>query len=145
MQAKNNATSPVSTPVAISVLLVGLSIGSLLVLAIGCAGDWGKHQFGPGDWLNDNTAMTVDTMYNYEWLNDPEIVIYKLDQMPINCGGVPAIGCALFVTGGDICVVFVGQTASPNIIEHELRHCRGWDHYDVPNSGWFPSSEMQRV
>ncbi|MCB1696386.1 MAG: hypothetical protein H6984_00945 [Pseudomonadales bacterium] len=99
----------------------------LTLLLCGCAGDWGDYNYGPGDWINDNTALTIDTMYNYAHLAEPTIEIHHVESVASHCGTMWAQGCAVVKDGH--CDIFVGKVVSRDVIAHEERHCRGWDHY----------------
>ncbi len=106
------------------IVLAGLVLSLLLS---GCAGQWSDYNYGPGDWLNDNTALTVDTMYNYAHLAAPTIEIHHVDSVADHCGTTWALGCAVVKDGH--CDIYVGNVVSPAVLAHEERHCRGWSHY----------------
>ena len=100
----------------------------LILILTGCAsGDWADENYGPGDWLNDNTPLTVVTMSNYQHLVDPTIRIHRVDSVASYCDTVWAQGCA--VLKGDHCDIYVGKVSSRDLIAHEERHWRGWTHY----------------
>lgn len=100
----------------------------LLFLLTGCAsGNWAEYDYGPGDWLNENTALNVDTMYNYAHLIEPTIEIHYVESLSVYCGTMWVQGCAQL--NDDRCDIYVGENASPGTIAHEKRHCRGWTHY----------------
>jgi hypothetical protein len=100
----------------------------LALLLTGCAsGNWSDYNYGPGDWLTENTPLQVDTMYNYAHLAQRTVEVHYVDSMEAHCGTMWAQGCAYLQEGH--CDIYVGKAASPTIIAHELRHCRGWTHY----------------
>jgi hypothetical protein len=99
----------------------------LSLLLTGCASNWADYNYGPADWLNDNTSLTIDTMYNYAHLVEPTIQIHRVASVTSYCGTIWARGCAYL--NGDRCDIYVGEMASPDTISHEERHCRGWVHY----------------
>ncbi|CAA0102834.1 Uncharacterised protein [Halioglobus japonicus] len=100
----------------------------LTLLLSGCAtGDWSNYNYGPGDWLNDNTSLSVESMYNYEHFLDPIIEIHYVESVKEHCGTRWAQACSYLA--GNRCDIFVGELATPGTISHEERHCRGWSHY----------------
>lgn len=120
----------------------------LSLLLTGCASNWANYNYGPGDWLNESTAMTVNTMYNYAHLVEPTIQIHRVESVNTYCGTIWSQGCANLK--GDKCDIYVGKTASPGTIAHEERHCRGWGHYRPESEMFmamgadFTSREMER-
>lgn len=105
-----------------------LSVSVLSLLITGCAGNWADYNYGPGDWLSENTALQINTMYNYEYLIDPAITIHYVESLGAHCGSGLVQGCAVF--NGQECDIYVGKYASRSTIAHEERHCRGWTHYE---------------
>ena len=100
----------------------------LVFLLSGCAtGEWTDYNYGPGDWLNDNTALIVDTMDNYVHLVEPSIEVHHVKSLSAYCGTMWAQGCAILQDGH--CDIYVGEVYSADTIAHEERHCRGWTHY----------------
>lgn len=100
----------------------------LAFLLTGCAsGDWADYNYGPIDWLNENTSLTVDTMYNYAHFIEPTIEVHHVDSVIAYCGNMWVNGCAQLRDGH--CDIYVGEIATPDTIAHEERHCRGWVHY----------------
>ncbi|NQX89648.1 MAG: hypothetical protein HRT77_13390 [Halioglobus sp.] len=105
-----------------------VTVLALSMLLAGCvSGDWANFAYGPGDWLNDNTNLNVDTMYNYAHLIEPTIDIHYVDSLTNYCGSIWARGCA--VLKGDHCDIYIGKNGSRGTLEHEMRHCYGWDHF----------------
>ena len=105
-----------------------MRILALAFLLTGCAsGDWSDYNYGPADWLNENTSLTIDTMYNYEHFIEPTMEIHRVASVNEYCGTMWANGCA-YLKGGH-CDIYVGEIATPDTIAHEKRHCRGWVHY----------------
>lgn len=83
---------------------------AILLLLGSCAtGGWDNHLYGPGDWLNDNTALPVDTLYKYTHLVEPEITYhYIASGLSEYCGSHYVAGCAqpngaTCDIGGDFC------------------------------------------
>jgi hypothetical protein len=99
----------------------------LSLLLTGCASNWADYNYGPGDWLSENTPLKVKTMYNYAHLVEPTITVHRVDSVTPYCGTMWAVGCADLQ--GNHCDIYVGKNASRDTIAHEERHCRGWDHY----------------
>jgi hypothetical protein len=100
----------------------------LVLLLPGCAtGDWSDYNYGPGDWLAENTTLQVESMYNYPYLLNPTIEIHYVDSIREHCGSRWVQACSYL--GGNHCDIFVGKLATPGTISHEERHCRGWSHY----------------
>lgn len=100
----------------------------LVVFLTGCAtGDWADYNYGPGDWLNENTSLTVDTMYSYIHFVEPTIEVHHVESLANYCGTMWAQGCAHLQNGH--CDIYVGKVYSRDTIAHEERHCRGWTHY----------------
>lgn len=99
----------------------------LSLLLTGCASNWADYNYGPGDWLSENTPLQVNTMYNYAHFIAPTIEIHRVDSVASYCGASWVAGCADL--RGNHCDIYVGKSASRDTIEHEERHCRGWDHY----------------
>jgi hypothetical protein len=119
-----------------------------LFFLTGCASNWADYNYGPGDWLSENTPLKVSTMYNYAHLAEPSIQIHRVESVSTACGTIWAQGCA--VLQGNKCDIYVGNAASRDTIMHEERHCRGWSHYSprfelfsAMDAG-FPAREMQR-
>ena len=106
---------------------ISLLVPALTLLASGCAGNWANYNYGPGDWLSENTALRVDTLYNYEHFIEPTIAIHHVESLDVHCGTGLVQGCA--VLNGEDCDIYVGIYASRSTIAHEERHCRGWTHY----------------
>lgn len=119
------------------------------LLLTGCASNWADYNYGPGDWLNENTALNISTMNNYAHFVEPTIEIHRVASVSSACGTLWAQGCA--VLEGDHCDIYVGERASPDTIAHEERHCRGWDHHRpryemfMAMDSDFQSRELQRA
>jgi hypothetical protein len=139
-----------------------LTIATIIFFVSGCAsGDWADYSYGPGDWLNDNTQLTVDTMYNYTHFVEPTIEIHYVESVAAYCGTSWVQGCA--VQRYDHCDIYVSKHPSRDIIGHEERHCRGWTHYrphydlftahgpefraaEITRArGWFPMDQYESV
>jgi hypothetical protein len=135
---------------------------TIIFFVSGCAsGDWPDYNYGPGDWLNTNTPLTIDTMYNYARLVEPTIQIHHVESVETYCSTSWVQGCA--VLRDDHCDVYVGKVASRDTIAHEERHCRGWAHYQprydlfaahsaefraaeiMRARGWFPKDQYESV
>jgi hypothetical protein len=100
----------------------------ICLLLTGCASSkWADYNYGPGDWLSENTPLKISTMNNYAHFVEPTIEIHRVDSVSTACGTIWAQGCAML--NGDHCDIYVGKSASPDTIAHEERHCRGWDHH----------------
>ena len=55
------------------------------------------------------------------------------DQLAGACGVTPAVhlrlhGCALRVSQDDLCIIYTRAKPASWVMEHERRHCAGWDH-----------------
>jgi len=102
------------------------------------------YQTSPGDWLNDHTPLSVVTPNNYQHLAEPDIVVhYRDDDLASVCGSGYVDGCA--IRKDDVCDVYVGSRAGPWTIEHEKRHCRGWEHYEPDWPAWSTMTPRQRA
>jgi len=95
------------------------------LLLTGCAGSKFSYDYGPGDWLAENTSLNLVGGNLYERVWDPEIRVHVVDDLTEICGGVTQ-GCAIGTA--ETCDIYVGERASISTINHEKRHCRGWDH-----------------
>ena len=104
-----------------------LLVPVLTLLGTGCAGNWSNYNYGPGDWLSENTALRIDTLYNYEHFIEPTIAVHYVESLTEHCGSGMVQGCASLE--GEHCDIYVGKYASRSTIAHEERHCRGWSHY----------------
>lgn len=138
-----------------------LLVPALTLLMTGCAGNWANYNYGPGDWLSENTALRIDTLYNYEHFVEPTIAIHTVESLTEHCGTGWVQGCA--VLSGEHCDIYVGKYASRSTIAHEERHCRGWSHYrprfelfatrgpgfktqEIERArAWFPSESVQSM
>ena len=122
-------------------------LGAVLLLSTlvlgGCAsGDWASYNYGPADWLHDRGIGTWETIYNYEKLADPEIRIHRVSNVQEICGNFFALGCAKLQ--GDVCVIWIGERGQRSTLDHELRHCHGWDHHRVDHSFWYSRDRSSR-
>ena len=100
----------------------------LVFMLTGCTtGNWADYNYGPGDWLNENTPLQVETMYNYAHLVEPTIEVHYVESVAEYCGSIWAEGCAALVNGH--CDIYLSKNASPGTMAHEQRHCRGWTHH----------------
>ena len=53
------------------------------------------------------------------------------------CQGHPAMrtyGCAFRHFADGLCIIYTGPKPAPWLIDHERKHCAGWDHGDTPGS-----------
>jgi hypothetical protein len=83
------------------------------------------------------TALPSDTT---EWLAGPlhsPLRPYHIelrdDQLASACGNPPALllhlqGCALRVAEEDLCIIYTRANPASWVMEHERKHCAGWDH-----------------
>ncbi len=100
----------------------------LTFLLAGCAsGDWTSYNYGPGDWLDDNTPLDIETMYNYAHFIEPTIEVHYVKSVEAHCGTKWVQGCSYLAANH--CDIYVSEVVSPSTLAHEERHCRGWDHY----------------
>ena len=102
----------------------------VLLLTACTTGDWADYNYGPGDWLDDNTSLKLITMHNYERFSEPKITLKKVERIELYCGTLWVDGCA--TVDGQNCSIWVAPRASRSTIEHEIRHCHGWVHYEPP-------------
>ena len=98
-----------------------------LLATSGCASSsWKNFNYGPGEWLAENTGLSIDTMHSYVWLENPEIVYHRSEAAIDICGGdAGTLGCAKI---GKPCHIYISPRASLSTLVHEERHCRGWTH-----------------
>jgi hypothetical protein len=124
-------------------------IGAIVAAVFLGGGKWGSFEYGPGDWLadkvpslNDREGLELNTLTNYEWFLDPVITVHETEELAAICGTMYTPGCA---KGNPFtCDVYVGSRPSPSVIEHEKRHCRGWDHYALDYSVWGLLSQEEK-
>lgn len=116
----------------------------ILFLAVLTASACSTYQLSPGDWLNDHTPISVVTPNDYQHLAEPAIVVhYRDDDLASVCGSGYVDGCA--IRKDDVCDIYVGSRASPWTVQHEKRHCRGWEHYEPNWVAWPAMTPEQRA
>ena len=81
-----------------------------------------------------------------EWEGQPShaalpaaFVVVDSEGIAANCGTYPQVyvfGCAKRLFDDRACLVFTRANPQPWLVEHEQKHCDGWDH--VAASGEFP-------
>lgn len=109
----------------------------IVLLLTGCTtGKWADYNYGPGEWLSENTSLTVTGANNYEKLWDPQIFVHVVTDLTLYCeeGGVKGCSQPNPVT----CHIYLPQHATESTMAHELRHCYGWDHGEDPGH-WYPT------
>lgn len=65
----------------------------------------------------------------------PYNVVVAAAELPKICGDYPGMqlhGCAVRDFGSNVCVIYTGPQPAAWLLEHERRHCAGWDH-DMPH------------
>lgn len=109
-----------------------------------CQGSWGQYNYGPADWLTENGYGTWDTMYSYERFVEPDIRVHRVENLSVYCGNQYARGCARLT--GLTCDIWIGRNPPVGVLEHEVRHCHGWDHYEPDYRHWalFDNSRKSR-
>ncbi len=78
--------------------------------------------------------------YEYEKLLDPLITVHVVDDVTGICGTITE-GCA--IGNAETCDIFIGERAAQAVIEHEKRHCYGWDHIEdtsAPFRPWYAAA-----
>lgn len=114
----------------------GMRLLPIVLLLAGC-GSFENYEYGPGDWLVEQFPSThsfINNPYNYERLQDPEIIIHVVDNLGKACGTSKALGC--MVTDTITCDIYVGERSAQSTIAHEIRHCYGWSHGDI-KTAWY--------
>ena len=56
-------------------------------------------------------------------------------DLPRICGDHPGMrlhGCAIRVFAAPVCLIYTGPQPAAWLIEHERKHCAGWDHGPQP-------------
>lgn len=80
--------------------------------------------------------------YEYERLIEPTVYVHVVDDLMGHCGKAVQ-GCAI---GNETsCDIFIGERSSQNVIEHEKRHCYGWDHTEDHMAmvrPWYPKTNL---
>jgi len=79
-------------------------------------------------------SMVVES----DWLSrptHPALPSYHIElaqeELPRACGNAPAIplhGCALRVPEAHACIIYTTPKPAAWVLDHERRHCAGWDH-----------------
>ncbi|TGD73453.1 hypothetical protein E4634_10490 [Mangrovimicrobium sediminis] len=111
----------------------------------GCAGDkWADYNYGPADWLAEHTAVEVVGTASYDRLVEPLISVHRIDDdLSAHCGSVHVAACA--IRNGETCDIYIGSRAAPGVLEHEMRHCHGWDHYEPEYARWNAMTPQRRA
>jgi hypothetical protein len=53
------------------------------------------------------------------------------EELPRACGNAPALplhGCAVRVPEAGACIIYTTPRPPAWVLDHERRHCAGWDH-----------------
>jgi hypothetical protein len=120
--------------------------------ATGCGGNWQDFNYGPGDWLAENSGVPIDSIYEgtYDWIVDPqvEVVPVSSDDLATYCG-ISAVfwgsrGCEVHNTEWSKSTIYVSTKASPAVIAHEKKHSRGWCHYPPRYDEFHRMTEAER-
>jgi hypothetical protein len=124
-------------------LMVAMSISLFIVSLQGCAsGNWANYSYGPGDWLSDAGFGDWNTMHNYQKIVSPEIRLHYVENPAELCGSFHARGCARLTAG--YCDIWIHKNHKRATLDHEIRHCHGWDHFRVDHTAWSSRSSEQR-
>lgn len=97
--------------------LAGLAIASLLQ---GCAGALVQE-----DWHPQPTHAALPPYH---------IELAERD-LPRTCGqhaGLRVHGCAVRLVAERVCLIYTGPRPAAWLMEHERKHCAGWDHGPTP-------------
>ena len=52
-------------------------------------------------------------------------------DLPRLCGNYPGLrlhGCAIRLADARVCIIYTAANPAPWLMEHERKHCAGWDH-----------------
>lgn len=80
--------------------------------------------------------------YEYEHIIEPVIAVHVVDDLTQICGQVTQ-GCA--IGNAETCDIYIGERAAQSVIEHEKRHCYGWDHTEdhmAMVKPWYPKTNL---
>ena len=65
----------------------------------------------------------------------PELRPYHVEvseeKLARTCGDAPGLrfyGCAVRIPEDELCIIYTRPGAAPWVMEHERKHCAGWDH-----------------
>ena len=64
----------------------------------------------------------------------PFHIVLSQDDLTHACGNAPALkyyGCAVRVQDDRVCIIYTAAKPAGWVMDHEHRHCAGWDHDDV--------------
>ena len=86
-------------------------------------------------------ACACGSLPHEEWENRPShpalptaFLVVDSDGIAANCGTYPQLyvfGCAKRLFESQACLVFTRANPASWLIEHEQKHCDGWDHVAV--------------
>lgn len=120
-----------------------IRIALIALLLAGCTtGKWADYNYGPGEWLAENTSLTVTGVNNYEKLWDPQIFVHVVTDLTLYCEDTGTDGCS--VANPVTCHIYLTEYSKESTPPHERRHCHGWSHGEDPGH-WYPTPGYEVV
>jgi hypothetical protein len=122
-------------PLSIIILVTGLLSGCVS----------GDFNYGPAEYLHDKFGVPIQSIHPdyYEWFYEGDVEVVRTPNLGAYCGhAATRYGSQGCYVGG---VVYVAERASEAVVAHEMKHARGWCHYQpLYEEFWHMSQEAQR-